>query len=232
MLKVDNLVVEVDNKEILKGIDFELKDNEIGVIFGQNGSGKSTFIQTLMGFSDYKVKNGQIFFENQNITNESIDKRAKLGMGIMLQKPPVIKGVKLIDVLKLLNSNEKEILNLAKKYNMESYLYREINKGFSGGEIKRSELFSLIIQSPKLALIDEPESGVDVDNLKLIGEMIKNLIQNRSGIVITHTGEILKYLPDNSKGFIFENGKVIKKGLAKELFKDIKKFGFRRGDES
>jgi len=233
LLEIQNLWVEVEGKEVLKGINLTIPQGETHIIFGRNGSGKTTLLMTIMGFPTYKVKHGKIFFKGEDITHLPPYERAKRGIGIMFQRPPTIKGVKLKDILKLCaKENGAKIQELARTFHFEDFLEREVNKGFSGGELKKSELLQLLLQDPDLVLLDEPESGVDLENIHLIGEMIKKLLQKdvhrkrtKSGLIITHTGFILKYVTADL-GYVIMNGEIYCKGNPYEIFEGIQKFGY------
>ncbi len=237
MLRIKNLHVSVEGRKVLKGIDFSLNYGEIAVLFGPNGAGKTTFIMTLMGFPRYKVEKGSIIFKGIDVTHMDVSERAKLGMGISFQRPPVVRGVSLKKLLQILGngSKEEEIIEYAKKLNLLNHLDRDINDGFSGGEVKRAELLQLLIQKPELLFIDEPESGVDLENIVLIGEMT-NLLLGRSrrikdpknsAIIITHTGYILDYI-NADKGYILLNGKLQCRGNPRDILSEIKKNGYGR----
>lgn len=233
LLEIKDLWVEVEGREVLKGINLTIPVGETHIIFGRNGSGKTTLLMTIMGFPAYRVKHGQIIFKGEDITHLPPYERAKRGIGIMFQRPPTIKGVKLREILKLCaKENGVKIEELARAFQFESFLDREVNKGFSGGEIKKSELLQLLIQDPDLVLLDEPESGVDLENIHLIGEMIKKLLQKdthrprkKSGLIITHTGFILKYVTADL-GYVIMNGEIYCKGNPLEIFEGIQKFGY------
>jgi len=233
LLEIQNLWVEVEGKEVLKGINLTIPQGETHIIFGRNGSGKTTLLMTIMGFPTYKVKHGKIFFKGEDITHLPPYERAKRGIGIMFQRPPTIKGVKLKDILKLCaKENGAKIQELARTFHFEDFLEREVNRGFSGGELKKSELLQLLLQDPDLVLLDEPESGVDLENIHLIGEMIKKLLQKdvhrkrtKSGLIITHTGFILKYVTADL-GYVIMNGEIYCKGNPYEIFEGIQKFGY------
>lgn len=233
LLEIKNLWVEVEDRVVLKGINLTLPVGETHIIFGRNGSGKTTLLMTIMGFPTYKVKEGQIIFNGEDITYLPPYERAKKGIGVMFQRPPTIKGVKLRELLMLCSkSNGKKIEEVAQAFNFTKFLEREVNKGFSGGEIKKSELLQLIMQDPFLVLLDEPESGVDLENMHLIGEMIRRLLQkethyprSKSGLIITHTGFILKYVTAD-KGYVIMDGEIYCQGNPLEIFEGIQKFGY------
>ncbi|MEZ0536555.1 ABC transporter ATP-binding protein [Caldicellulosiruptoraceae bacterium PP1] len=237
MLEIKDLHVEVDGREILKGIDLTIPDGETHLLLGPNGSGKTTLMMSIMGLSRYKVTSGKILFNNVDITDMPSYERAKLGIGIMYQKPPAIRGVKLSKIASIISSirnTNQDIDENAQKLNLLDHLEREVNYGFSGGELKRSELLQLLSQRPNLVLLDEPESGVDLDNISLIGEMINKLLKGEkikyrktSGLIVTHTGYILDYVSAD-KGHILMNGKIVCSGSAKDMFEEIRLNGFGR----
>lgn len=237
MLEIIDLHVEVGSKEILKGISLTIPDGETHILFGPNGSGKTTLMMSIMGLPKYKVTSGKIIFNGIDITYMPTHERAKLGIGMMFQKPPAIRGVelkKLSEIIKSLRNTDVDVDEYAKILNLEEHLSREVNLGFSGGEIKRSELLQLICQRPNLVLLDEPESGVDLDNISLLGNMIKKLLKGEkvrkrqtSGLIVTHTGYILEYI-NADKGHILIDGKLVCSGPAKDLFEEIRQNGFGR----
>ena len=234
LLEIKDLWVEVEGKEVLKDISLSLPVGETHVIFGKNGSGKTTLLMTIMGFPAYKIKHGKIIFKGEDITDLPPYERAKRGIGIMFQRPPTIKGVKLRNILELcVKDNGIKIKELAREFDFESFLDREVNRGFSGGELKKSELLQLLAQNPELVLLDEPESGVDLENIQIIGEMIKKLLQkdiphrprNKSGLIITHTGFILRYVTADL-GYVIMDGRIYCKGNPLEIFEGIQKYGY------
>lgn len=213
MLQIENLRVRVGGREVLKGINLNIAEGETFILFGPNGSGKTTLLMTLMGFSGYMVTSGRILFKGVDITHMPTYERARLGMGMSFQRPPTIHGLKTRHLVAMCARNrELDVDGLARTVNFEDFLDRDINAGFSGGEIKRSELLQLMAQHPSLILFDEPESGVDLENMALIGKTARLLLdgattpspdacmrdlrrRNRtSGLIITHTGYILDYV--------------------------------------
>ncbi len=240
MLKIENLSVSVEDKLILKNVNLEIGEGETHILLGPNGGGKTTLLLTIMGLPKYKVLNGRIIFRGTDITNMSIDNRSKLGIGLMFQKPPRVTGVKLLQICELA-SNKKlkplEIEKFSEKLNLREHLNRDINDGFSGGEMKRSELLQILCQNPSLVLLDEPESGVDLDNLSIVGELINELLEKdkvkgriRSGLIVTHLGYILNFV-NSDKGHVLMDGEIICSGNPRDLFEEIKKHGFERCKE-
>ena len=236
LLTIENLAVEVDGKEILHDINLSIGIGETHALFGPNGSGKTTLLMAIMGFPRYQATRGKIVFRGQDIGPLSLDERARLGIGMSFQRPPVVRGVRMRDVVMASRGETSDvgaIETISERLNVGDLLEREINHGFSGGEIKRSELMQLLVQGPDLVLLDEPESGVDLVNIVVVGQMINELLQKdrrchrlRSGLIITHTGHILDYV-QAGKGYIIMDGRVISDGEACEVLKCIKEKGFK-----
>ncbi len=236
-LSIKQLTVEVEGKEILHNINLEIKLGETHVLFGPNGSGKTTLLMAIMGFPKYRVTRGKIVFKGQDITKLALDERARLGIGMSFQRPPVVRGVRTRDMVAAsLRSEDRDdrINQLAEKANLTDFLDREINYGFSGGEIKRSELMQLLAQKPEVTLIDEPESGVDLVNIALIGELINKLLEKDCpilerkcmGLIITHTGHILDYVNART-GYVMCDGVVGCEGAPREILATIREKGYQ-----
>ena len=191
---------------------------------------------TLMGFSGYKIVSGQILFKGEDITHMSIDERARKGIGIMTQRPPNMTGVKLKNLLKLI-AGDKDMEHMAESLDMMRFMERDINVGFSGGEIKRSELLQLAAQRPCIYLFDEPESGVDLMSIDIIGSTINNLVHGdsacpgdrkghgKSALIITHTGQILDYI-EADRAYVLCNGTIMCEGNPREMLQEIKENGY------
>ncbi|RJR30177.1 MAG: ABC transporter ATP-binding protein [Desulfobacteraceae bacterium] len=224
MLQIEDLRVELADKVILQHIDLEIKPGETHVLFGPNGSGKTSLLMTIMGYPQYRITAGRILFKGRDITHAPINERAKLGIGMSYQRPPTINGLKTRQMVKICAQRELDEETLAEKVNFKEFLDRDVNAGFSGGEIKRSELLQLMSQEPDLMLFDEPESGVDMENIHLVGKTIAALLQKdmsfahndkskmqkklertKMGLIITHTGYILDYVAAD-KGQVLYNG--------------------------
>jgi Fe-S cluster assembly ATP-binding protein len=238
MLEVKDLTVEVGGRELLHDIHLKVEKGYTNVLFGPNGAGKSAFLMTLMGFSGYNVTKGRILFNGEDITYMSVDERARLGMGIMTQRPPNMTGVKLRNLVNVISKEKMDLEETARSLDMLRFMERDVNVGFSGGEIKRSELLQLAAQQPSLYLLDEPESGVDLMSIEIVGETIHELVHGdatcagdrrecaNSALVITHTGQILDYLePDNA--YILCNGTIMCSGNPRELLNEIKETGYQ-----
>ncbi|MCW4010430.1 MAG: Fe-S cluster assembly ATPase SufC [Candidatus Bathyarchaeota archaeon] len=232
-LEVKNLSVKVEGKLILKNVSFSLRQGASHILFGPNGSGKTTLISTLMGLPGYEVTSGSILFMGQDITHLTVDERAKLGIVVSFQNPPEITGVKLGELLKLcLGKNASEDFSAEEKRQIEAFrltgfLNREINVGFSGGERKRSEILQLIFLKPKLMLLDEPDSGVDVESLRLIAGEIQLYVgkSGSSALIITHKGDILEHVKA-SYACILLSGQFHCFTEPRSIYEDIKKLGY------
>jgi Fe-S cluster assembly ATP-binding protein len=235
MLEVKDLNVEVEGKEIIHDISFDVDIGETLVLFGPNASGKTTLLMAIMGFPRYRVTKGKIIFKGQDITYLPVDERARMGIGILFQRPPVVRGVKTKEVVKACLGDREDghvIDQMAQRLNMVELLDREVNYGFSGGEVKRSELLQLMAQGPEFVLLDEPDSGVDLVNISLVGEMINELLQEgrmrsrtNSGLIITHTGHILDYV-NADRACVLLNGGIWCRGNPREILAGIKSHGY------
>ena len=233
ILQVDDLSVKVENKLILKSVSFSLKSGESHILFGPNGSGKTTLVSALMGLPQYEITSGKVTFMGTDITLKTVDERAKLGMVVSFQNPPEVTGVKLADLLKLclgksatddFSEEEKALINAFK---LTEFLNRDTNVGFSGGERKRSEILQLLFLKPKLLLLDEPDSGVDVESLKLIATELQRYMEKNgsSALIITHKGDILDYVKAKY-GCILLDGQFHSFTHPKGIYEDIKKLGY------
>lgn len=235
MLEVENLSVKVGEKQILEDISFTVDIGETLVLFGPNGGGKSTLLMALMGIPRYQITGGRILYKGEDITHMPVDERAKKGIGILFQRPPVVRGVKMRDMVTACIGEKTacpSLEELAKKSNMTDFLDREVNYGFSGGEVKRSELLQLLAQDPDLVLLDEPDSGVDLVNIVLVGQMINELLhkdkvrsRTSSGLIITHTGHILDYV-EADRACVLLNGGIWCRGNPHEILNSIKANGY------
>ncbi len=237
MLEIEDLTVEVNGKTLLHDVNLEVKKGYTNVLFGPNGAGKSALMRTIMGFSEYRVVKGRILFNGEDIIGLSVDERARLGLGIMMQRPPDMSGIKLRDLVKVLSKGQRDPEVLAENLDMKRFLDRDVNVGFSGGEIKRSELLQLAVQNPNLYLLDEPESGVDLVSIEQVGMTIKGLLEEglncpgescekgKSALIITHTGQILDYIKAD-RGYILCNGTIMCSGNPLKMLEEIKSRGY------
>ncbi len=245
MLKIHDLHVCIDDVEVLKGIDLHIKQGETFILFGPNGSGKTTLLMALMGFAKYTITQGQIIFKGQDITHAPMYERARLGMGMSFQRPPTIHGLPTRRMVRMCaRDHEVDVERLARTVNFDRFLDRDVNAGFSGGEIKRSELLQLMAQQPSLILFDEPESGVDLENMALIGKTARKLLDgtinapacttmrqrmqntSRSGLIITHTGYILEYV-DADRAQVMYDGHLCCEARPREILDHIAQNGYQ-----
>ncbi len=235
-LEIHDLYVRVGEKTILKGINLEIPEGESHILFGPNGCGKTSLLMSIIGYPEYKITKGKIIYKGKDITNFAIDERAREGIGISFQKPPSVKGVTLRKILNTLKDGETVLDGFIGTLKMEEYLDRDINLGFSGGEVKRSELLQLIYQNPDFVMFDEPESGVDVENIRIIGNVIKKFLYpektcslkqcQKSALLITHTGFIMDYI-NTDKAYVMMEGEVLCSGNPEKIFSQIQKCGFK-----
>ena len=246
MLVIEDLQVELQDKVILKHIDLEIKQGETHVLFGPNGSGKTSLLMTIMGYPQYRVLQGKIMFKGHDITHLPIDERARLGIGMSYQRPPTINGLKTRQMVHICAGGDVDTETLAKQVDFLDFLERDLNAGFSGGEIKRSELLQLMAQDAHLMLFDEPESGVDLENIALVRNTIAKLLQKdddestltgkskmqmklertKMGLIITHTGYILDYVTAD-KGQVLFDGKLSCVSNPREILRCIGETGYK-----
>ena len=238
MLKITNLKVKIEDKEILRGIDLEISPGEVLALMGPNGSGKSSLANTLIGNPNYEVTEGEMVFEGKNIAEMKPEERAQRGIMMAFQYPMAIPGVTIREMLlaslraKGLTVSaldlKKKIADEADKLHVEpSLLNRSLNEGFSGGEKKKMEILQMRILSPKLLILDEVDSGLDIDALALIAKNVQEMVKENkmSVLVITHYQRLLKYLqPD--KVMVMKNGAVVDRG-GKEIVDNLEKEGYK-----
>lgn len=241
ILKIQDLHASINGKEIIKGLNLSVNKGEVHTIMGKNGSGKSTLAKIIAGHPSYTIDHGNIFFKNMDITNEEPEDRAHKGIFLAFQYPIEVPGVNNIDFLRLAYNckqkkiNKKEIdplsffeliNNKIKEIDMNSsFLNRCLNEGFSGGEKKKNEILQMSLLHSELSILDEIDSGLDVDALKHISKNIENFInKNNSIILITHYQKLIDYIkPDYIH--IMDKGKIIQTGDS-ELAKNIDKYGY------
>jgi len=239
-LRIEGLHVSIEGKEILRGLNLKIEFGKVHALMGPNGAGKSCLANTLMGNPKYIITEGKIILDGEDITELSADKRAKLGLFMSFQYPSEITGVTMSNFLRTAyNSVKKTNVNVLdfhrklkdkmKELDMDSsFSKRYINEGFSGGEKKRAEILQMVILEPKYAILDETDSGTDVDALKIIADGINNAKEktNMGILIITHYNRILQYI-DVDKVTIMMNGKIVKEG-EKDLADEIENNGFNK----
>jgi Fe-S cluster assembly ATP-binding protein len=241
MLSIKNLKASIDGKQILKGLDLEIKAGEVHAIMGPNGSGKSTLANVIVGRDGYKIDSGEIIYEGKDLTEIEPEIRAREGIFMAFQYPVEIPGVNNVYLLKAaMNAIRKhrgeaeldafEFLALIKEkmkvVNMkEELLNRAVNEGFSGGEKKRNEIFQMALLEPKLAILDETDSGLDIDALKIVASGVNGLrSEDRAIVIVTHYQRLLDYIvPDYVH--VLSDGKIIKSG-GKELALELEEKGY------
>ena len=241
MLEINNLHVEVENKEILSGIDLKIKAGEMHAIMGLNGSGKSTLSNAITGRENYNVTKGDIIFKNESILEMEPNERALAGIFMSFQYPTVIPGVNNTYFLRAAVNAKKKyrgekeydaatflkfVKSKLKEVEMDAkYLKRAVNEGFSGGEKKRNEMLQLLCLEPELAIMDETDSGLDIDALKIISRGVnKYKNSSRSFLVITHYQRLLKYIAPDVVHVLID-GKIVKSG-GKELALELEEKGY------
>lgn len=236
MLTVKDLKVSVEDKTILNGINLEVKPGEVHAIMGPNGSGKSTLANVIAGREDYEVESGTIEYKGEDLLEMEVDERALAGIFMAFQYPVEIPGVSTSNFLKsVINANReargKEELNamemlkfIRERINMvgmdEKFLRRSLNEGFSGGEKKRSEMLQMALLEPALAILDETDSGLDIDALRIVSEAVNKLrTEERSFVIVTHYQRLLNYIEPDYVHVLYD-GRIVKSGdksLALEL---------------
>ncbi len=241
MLKIKNLHATIDGKEILKGIDLEINAGEVHAIMGPNGSGKSTLSSVIAGKEEFEMTQGKILFENEDLTELDPEERAHRGVFLSFQYPVEIPGVSVTNFMKAsINAHRKsqglddmpanEMLKLIREKSElleidRKFLSRSLNQGFSGGEKKRNEIFQMAMLNPKLAILDETDSGLDIDALKVVAKGVNKLrSKDNAVLLITHYQRLLDYIiPDVVHVMI--DGKIVKSG-PKELAYELEEKGY------
>lgn len=236
-MSVENLFASINNKQILCGIDLKIKPGKIIALMGPNGSGKSTLSQVITGHPNYQVDKGKVMWQGKNILKLDPDARAKMGLFLSFQYPNELPGVNMYDFLSTcyqsIYGSKKHKKDFDKKLNeslaslklFSNFLDRSVNEGFSGGEKKKSEILQMKVLSPSIAILDETDSGLDIDALKLIAKNISDLKSPKIGfLVITHYKRLLKYIkPDEVH--IMLDGKIVKSGKY-DLVDKLEKQGY------
>jgi len=237
VLEIKNLSAKIGGKPILNKVNMRINEGEVHALLGPNGSGKTTLLMAIMGMPRYKITGGKITFKGKDITRATIDERARLGIGMTFQRPPVVRGVKTRQMVEICMGKKDEAAadRLAAELNLTEMMDRDINQGFSGGEAKRGEMLQLLAQNPLFAMFDEPESGVDLDNMAIVGGAMADILerkearktgkQTKAGLIVTHTGHILEYV-NADFGHVFMHGTIVCEGNPRDLFTEIRENGY------
>ncbi len=238
-LQIKDLHVEVEGKEILKGVDLAVSKSEVVALMGPNGAGKSSLGYALLGHPAYKITKGQIIFNGEDITKMPTNERARKGLFLSFQYPSEVPGVSMANFLRTAVNARRDknnpvpigefVKQLKETMNMlkidESFMHRYLNEGFSGGEKKRAEILQMAMLKPQMAILDETDSGLDVDSLKVVAEGINSMMNPELGVLlITHYQRILNYVKPN-KVYVMMNGKVAASGGA-DLVNQIESKGY------
>lgn len=241
MLSIKNLYASINGKEILRGINLEVKPGEIHAIMGPNGSGKSTLASVLAGKQDYEITEGEILYFGKNLLDLSVEERAREGIFLSFQYPVEIPGVSMINFMKTAVNENRKHRGLSPMSSAEFLKYmremkelvelksdlanRSVNEGFSGGEKKRNEIFQMAMLRPKLAILDETDSGLDIDALRIVANGVNKLkTSENSIIVITHYQRLLDYIVPDFVHILYE-GKIVKSGT-KDLALELEDKGY------
>ncbi len=237
IINIKNLQASVEDKQILKGIDLQINEGEVHLIMGPNGAGKSTLANVLMGHPNYEVDGGEVSFFSENLLEMKVDERAKKGLFLSFQYPEEVPGITVENFLKtaikektgfppMMTRFRKEAHGVMDKLDMKhEYLGRYLNQGFSGGEKKKNEILQMAMLKPRLAILDETDSGLDIDAIRSVYENLKELMtEKNSMLIITHYNKILDYIkPDFVH--VLVDGKIVKSGTV-DIANEIDEEGF------
>jgi len=223
-MEIRDLYVEVKGNRVLKGLNLQVREGERHILIGPNASGKSTLAFTIMGFPEYKIAQGEIRFRGELLNNLPIDKRAKMGITLAFQSPPKvnINFAEFIEEIEERFNHSADISEFAR--DIEHFKRRNLNDGFSGGEKKRSELVQILAMRPKFIILDEIDSGVDIDSLKLMSKVLDR--RKESMLIISHYRHILDYLRVD-KAHILGFGKILVSGKAQKILNGIERYGYK-----
>jgi len=222
LLEVKNLVVEIEGKKVLNNLCFNIKKGEVIALLGPNGSGKSTLAKVIAGDLRVKIKEGEIFLNNEKISKLPPEKRVSMGIVLAFQNPPEIEGLKMIDFI--------ESIKIEEGSSDDKLIQREVNKGFSGGEKKISELMQITSLNPKLVILDEIDSGLDIKKTEVVAKIIKKYFIDKgvAVLIITHHGDILDLLKPTKTNILIDGIIVGKDEDYKTVLKTIKKYDYEK----
>ncbi len=229
MLEVKELTVAVENHIIVKRASLRVIERKISVLMGPNASGKTTLLKAIVGIPGYEIVSGKIFLNGEDITNDPPWIRARKGICLAFQSLPKIH-VKIEHLVKAISEkySSANIVDYASEKLHLKYLFeRSLGQGLSGGEEKRTELLTVVLQKPRIALLDEPDSGVDVESIRIIADVINDLVKENVGVLlVTHQGYILKYLRNLNKAYIMVSGEIVYEGDVEEVYNKVLNLGY------
>ncbi|MGQ4892749.1 MAG: ATP-binding cassette domain-containing protein [Candidatus Njordarchaeia archaeon] len=232
LLEIKNLWARIGERDVLRGINLRIGKGELHVLLGPNATGKSTLIKTILGIGDVNITKGKIYFEGRDISNMDPYKRAQIGISAAFQYPPSFDGLKAYEFIEAMR-RKYNVPNLDIDLHIESLLRRDLFKNFSGGEKKKLEIYIALLQNPKLLLLDEPDSGVDVENIQYIAKSVDWAVDNGiSVLLVTHQGFILNHIKNEiTKAHVMVNGSIAFSGDPKIVIDTILKNGYKKGVE-
>jgi len=229
MLEVKELTVAVENRIIVKRASLKVVEGKVNVLMGPNASGKTTLLKAIMGIPGYEIVSGRIFLNGENITNDPPWVRARKGICLAFQSLPKIH-VKIKHLVKAISEKHSSVTMVdyaLEKLGLKYLFERSLGQGLSGGEEKRTELLTVILQKPRIALLDEPDSGVDVESIRIIADVVNDLVKENVGVLlVTHQGYILKYLRNLNKAYIMVSGEIVYEGSVEEVYNKVLSFGY------
>jgi len=235
MLQVCDLSVSVSERPVLNGVSLSIMPGEVHVLLGPNGGGKTTLLMAVMGMPGYRVTGGRVLFFGTDITALPTDERVRRGIALSFQRPPAVRGVTVGtlvgQIVERRGNAGPSLEEFSRALGTDALLDRDLNVGLSGGELKRSELLQLLALDPALALFDEPESGVDLDSIAVVGAGMRRLLDRdgvgsaKAALIVTHTGHILNEVPADH-GHVLVRGQVVCRGEPRALFADIRAHGY------
>jgi Fe-S cluster assembly ATP-binding protein len=236
VLEVSDLSVSAGDRPVLNRVSLSILPGEVHVLLGPNGGGKTTLLMAVMGMPGYRVTAGRVLLHGEDVTALPADERVRRGVALSFQRPPAVRGVTartlLGRILARRGLDDGALTRLAELMGAEPLLDRDLNVGLSGGEVKRSELLQLLALDPALALFDEPESGVDLDSIAVVGAGMRRLLgrdgpgrATKSALIVTHTGHILREVPAD-RGHVLVRGGIVCRGEPATLFDDIRAHGY------
>ncbi|MBI8988882.1 ATP-binding cassette domain-containing protein [Corynebacterium meridianum] len=231
LLALDDVTVAVDDITVCHNITLTVNHGENHVLIGANGSGKSSLLNAVMGTGPFRVTGGRIFLNGRDITELPVDERARAGLGLAVQHPPKLHGITVEKLAQAIRAGDR-LPSAAENLDLSQFLDRDVHCGFSGGEMRRFEMLKLHLQRPAMCLLDEPESGVDLEHVSVVGRALADLLQTpcadgsaRSALVVTHTGFILDHL-DSPIAHLMSDGRLTDSGDARDMLARVRTDGW------